>query len=107
MPPSFSPHFLRKWGEMEGGNIRMVDPRVGADEAEAVLDDDRSNAHAQDFIALAQHQFHDARVFLGLARQLPRAFGCRDGGEIHHPSLGFADDLGSDDKDVAIFQRDI
>jgi hypothetical protein len=89
---------------MEGGNIRMVNPRVGADESETMLDDDRPDAHAQDFVALLQQEFHDTRIFFGLPRQFQRSSAWRDSGEIHHPPFGFADDLRCDNEDVAIFQ---
>ena len=54
------------------GDVGVVDAGVGADETQAVLDDDRAGAGAQHRVALAQHQLDQPGVLIDLRRQLER-----------------------------------
>lgn len=82
----------------------MIDPCVGADEAEFLFDDDRADAGAQDFVAFLQDQFNDARIFFGLFGEFDGALRRRDRCEIHCPPFGFGNDLLRKDENIVVLK---
>ncbi len=84
----------------------MVDAGVGAHKSQAVLDDDRPRARAQDGVALAQDQLDQPGVLIDLHRQLAGARGRRDPHQVDQAPFGFGDDLLSENQDIAILQAE-
>ncbi len=82
----------------------MIDPRVGADEAEFVFNDDRADASPQDLIALLQDQFNDARVFFGLFGEFDSSLRWGDCRQIHRPPFGFGNDLLCENKNIVVLK---
>ena len=86
------------------GDIRVIDPCVGANETKSVLNDDRTNARPQDLSAFAQDQLHHPRVFLSPGGEFHSVQRWRDACQIHHTPLGFGDDFLRKHKDVILLQ---
>ena len=52
-----------------GHDVRVIDSRIGANEAKAVFYNDRSRPYAQNFLAFAQDQLYEPRVFFCFFRK--------------------------------------
>ena len=48
------------------GNVGMVNARIGTHKAKLVLDNDRANSRANDFIAFLKDKFYNTRIFFRL-----------------------------------------
>ena len=69
-------------------DVRAIHTRVGADEPQPMLYDQRIEPHAQDFFRFGQDDFDKTRVFLSDRRQFKRARGRSNLGQIQFPPLG-------------------
>jgi hypothetical protein len=83
-------------------DVRLVDARVRHDEPEPMLDDQHVRRSAHDAARLAEDHFDEARVLVHLSRELERAGGRNDGGEIDVASFRLRDDLLREYDDVAV-----
>ena len=85
----------------------MVDPGVGAHKAELVLDYDRTHTCAQNFIAFAQDEFCYTWILAAFLGQFECSGRRRHCCKIDEPIFSFTDNFLGQNKDVAIFKRQI
>jgi hypothetical protein len=82
----------------------MINPRVGANEAEFVFHDDRTDARPQDFVAFLKDQFNDARIFLCLLGKLDGALRRCDRCKIYRPPFGLGNYFLRENKDIVVLK---
>lgn len=90
-----------------GGDVRRIDPGVGADEAVMRLDDNQSRCrragiHADNAAALLQDDFHQPRVFVERKRQRAREGGGFDAGELDEAAFRLGYDFLRNDEHIAV-----
>jgi hypothetical protein len=96
----------KKRNGVHARNVGLVHSRVGADKTVMRLDDEHVLA-ADDAARLAENDFNQPRIFFQRARQFPGLRGWLHSRKLHDPSFGFRNNFLSDDKNVAVFERDL
>jgi len=67
----------------------VIYPGVGADESQAVFHHDQAGAGAQHLLGFVEDHLHQARVSLGLLRQLEGLGRGLNPGQVDLPPFGF------------------
>src|SRR3954447_15939580 len=96
--------FREEGDDVAAGDVGGVYARVGADEAVAGLGYEHTFVHAHHAHALSQHHLHLAGIFAPAVGVVDGEGGRLDLVKVDTSALGLADDLLSDDQNVAGLQ---
>ncbi len=80
----------------------MIDPGIGANKTQAMLDDERSRARTQHFFAFPKDQLDKPGIFIDAVRQIAALRGWFDGIKVNHPAFGFGNNFLRQNQDITI-----